>query len=506
MAEKMTEAQMAEFIAEKAGERAAHAAKLVEKYSKVAGLGFKNGKLEEMMNKDADKTANLLFILENTEKQAYNNNTLLANLNKVRLQKENKVSESLQVGGEAALLLPSDIVKLSRIAYTNSVADELFDVWGMSSMKDSIWKLIKTTGQAERGVSAGSVIVETPTDGRYPTTIEQASMTLSGSDTTVTLLGPAIPFRCTLLDSTGKVIGADDGFGALWADVSGTKTEVGAINYATGVVTPNSDMPASTTMEYAADFENKTYMDAHTASTLIDLKEFPFVARLNPQIVEWTRYAEDMFQSKLGVSAKAELIAGAADEYRKDFDERAITQAIRATKSWASGVTYSADWKTQGGVSSYDFAQNVQQAFGKAEMLTYKALNRWADKTNYIVSADVYTYLTKNNRFHAVAPASKMGVCKVGEFEGGHGVYLAPDSLLGVSGTGAGKAYVIGKANEGMSTDAVVSVGTYGAQMVTPEMNYPNFHNAMGIGSYEDMKIMNAKFASVVNFTDLNAM
>lgn len=503
--QRLDEAALKAKMAEKQSARDEHVAKLVEKYSKSTGLAFGNGKLEEMMEKDARKTSNLLIMLENTEKKALSNKRILENMAQAKLMKdalsESQLKEAVQAGNAAALLMPSDIVKISRIAYTNAIAEDIFDVWGMESMKDSIWKLETTYGSTERGATAGDPIVEKYNDGRYSTTKEQTSVT-AASTTPVTLAGPVLKYRVSFLDSNGIVIGADDGFGTVYADVSGTKTNVGTVDYAAGTFTGTASTPAGK-LEYVVDFENQTYMKAHQGSVLLNLIEHPFQAVLNPMKVEWTRFAEDLMQSKMGFSAKETLIAGAGEEFKKAFDEKAIAMGIRAADSWASSVSFDADWATASAVSSYDYAQNVNQAFQNAENKSYKELGRFCDSTNMIVSADVYAYLTKNKKFNEVTPTSKVGMFKVGEMLG-RGVYLAPDSVLGVSGTGNGVAYLFGKNANGMNVDSPVSIGVYGTGITTPQIEYSDFTSEMGLGCYSDMKIMNNKMATKVVFTNLD--
>ena len=55
-----------------------------------------------------------------------------------------------------------------------------------------------------------------------------------------------------------------------------------------------------------------------------------------------------------------------------------------------------------------------------------------------------------------------------------------------------------------MSTDAVVSVGTYKASIVTNPIEFKNFNSEMGMGMLGDVKTNNRKFANAVQITNLN--
>ena len=118
---------------EKVSERESKVNKLIEKYSRSKGLALGKGKLEEMYEKNPTKASNLVLFLEATEKLAYNDPILLQNAQKEATRKAlsetREFKEAMQTGGSAQLMLPSDIVKVARIGYTNSIAQDVFDVW-----------------------------------------------------------------------------------------------------------------------------------------------------------------------------------------------------------------------------------------------------------------------------------------------------------------------------------------------------------------------------------------
>ena len=132
---RMSEDKARQIYNEKLSERENKVLKLKEKYSKSKGLAFGKGKLEEMFEKDARKAENLLLFLENSEIQAKRNPTIAQNVlqeQAINSMNGGQLKEAMQTGGAMQLMLPTDIVKISRIAYTNSVAQDIFDVWGMS--------------------------------------------------------------------------------------------------------------------------------------------------------------------------------------------------------------------------------------------------------------------------------------------------------------------------------------------------------------------------------------
>ena len=507
---RMSEDKARQIYNEKLSERENKVLKLKEKYSKSKGLAFGNGKLEEMFEKDAKKASNLLLFLENSEIQAMRDPTIAQNMlreSAIKNATNGQLKEAMQTGGAMQLMLPTDIVKISRIAYTNSVAQDIFDVWGMSSMKDSLYKLETTYGSTARGATKDTVTYENYGEGRYPSTLEQEATTSADAGVTWTATlsyAPIIPFHVAVfLD--GAQVAVDNGNGVLvGADLSTVTPST--INYTSGAISivfasaVSGGASADVTVQYAYDFEDPNLF-SRTGSVLLNLVEYQYSAILYPLEVEWTRFSEDLMNSKLGLSAKDMLIAGAGDEFRKAFDERCIAKGIKAS-TWHAPVDFDTDFATAGADSSYAHAQSVTTAIMNAENLTYDALGRLADKTAIVADSGAIAYFTKHNKFEAVTPSSRVGIFKVGTLAG-RDVYMAPKSVINPSAN-QGKAYLFGKSVESQNVDAPVSVGTYGTGITTNPVELKNFNSQMGLGVYADSRINNKYFATALNLTNLS--
>lgn len=503
---RMSEANARRIYNEKLSERESLVMKLKEKYSKSKGLAFGNGKLDEMFDKNPKKASNLLLFLENSEKQAMMNPLLLQNATQVQaLNNLNgaRLTEAMQTGGAMALMLPTDIVKIARIGYSNSISPDVFDVWGMTSMKDSLYKLETIYGSTQRGATEGDVIYENYGEGRYPSVMEKEDLTDGGSQTqyTKTLEAkPVIPFKVAIFVNNEQVA-VDNGAGS----IVGEKLSAGTINYTTGAVdiTFSSALQSSDKVEiqYAYDFEASSLFD-RTGSVLLNLVAYDFSAILYPLAVEWTRFSEDLMQSKLGTSAKDMLIAGAGDEFRKAFDETCIEKGIRAS-NWTTPIEFNCDFATVGSDSSYDHAQSVLNAIINAEALTYTKLGRMADTTNIVCDANSYSYLTKHAQFVPAVPSSRVGIFKVGSISG-RDIYLAPNSIIKPEDND-GMMYLFGKSTQSQNVDAPVSVGSYGTGISTNPVELKNFNSQMGLGFYADIKTNNKFFATKVKLKNLTA-
>ena len=511
---RMSEEKARRIYNEKLTERENKVLKLKEKYSKSKGLAFGNGKLDEMFEKDSKKASNLLLFLENSEIQAMRDPTIAQNMlreSAIKNATSGQLKEAMQTGGAMQLMLPTDIVKISRIAYTNSVAQDIFDVWGMSSMKDSLYKLETIYGSTARGATVDTVTYENYGEGRYPSTFEQESLVSNDSgvtwvvDNSGTLqYTPIIPFHVAVFLDDAQVA-VDNGAGVLVGESLSTVTP-STINYQTGAVTivfataVSGGASADVKVQYAYDFEDPDLF-SRTGSVLLNLVEYQYSAILFPLEVEWTRFSEDLMNSKLGLSAKDMLIAGAGDEFRKAFDERCIAKGIKAS-AWHNPVTFNTDFATAGADSSEAHAQAIGKAIIAGEHLPYDALGRLADKTAIVCDSDTYGYFTQHRKWEDFDAPSKVGIHKVGTLLG-RDVYLAPKSILKVTAN-TGKAYLFGRSIESQNVDAPVSVGTYGTGITTNPVELKNFNSQMGLGVYADSRINNKYFATALNLTNLS--
>ena len=506
---RMSEDKARQIYNEKLSERENKVLKLKEKYSKSKGLAFGKGKLEEMFEKDSRKAENLLLFLENSEIQAKRNPTIAQNVlqeQAINSMNGGQLKEAMQTGGAMQLMLPTDIVKISRIAYTNSVAQDIFDVWGMSSMKDSLYKLETTYGSTARGATVDTVTYEKYGEGRYPSTLEQeATTSADGITWTATLsYAPIIPFHVAVfLD--GAQVAVDNGAGVLVGTDLSTVTP-STINYTSGAVSivfanaVSGGTSADVTVQYAYDFEDPNLF-SRTGSVLLNLVEYQYSAILYPLEVEWTRFSEDLMNSKLRLSAKDMLIAGAGDEFRKAFDERCIAKGIKAS-TWHAPVEFDTDFATAGADSSYAHSQSVTTAIMNSENLTYDALGRLADTTAIVADSGAVAYFTKHNKYTSIKPTSKVGIFKVGTLAG-RDVYMAPKSVINPSAN-TGKAFLFGKSVEAQNVDAPVSVGTFGTGITTNPVELKNFNSQMGLGVYADSRINNKYFATALTLTNLS--
>lgn len=495
--EGVSEDRARELISEKASERDEHVMRLKEKFEKTSGLGFDKGRLDEMFQANPKKAENLLLFLENSEREASANRFL---------QENEKTYQALREAAQTSGFLgitPQDVVKISRVAYNNSHAQDIFDFWGMSSMKDTLFKLEAKYGSTARGATAGDNITETFGRGDYASEWEEQEITPADTDTfTGTLTeAPLRPFKVEVYLNENQ-IAADNGSGI----ISGTGLNpagANTINYTTGdfslVFTSALTINDELIIRYAYDSEQESNF-SKLGSVLLNLVAYDYRAIMYPMGIEWGRFTEELMQSKLGMSAKEQLIQGAADLYRKGLDETCIARGIR-TSNWTDFVEYDTDWASMGSDSSIAHAQGIISAIMTAEMKPYNVLGRQAEKTNLVVDTAALTYLTKHKEFVGNNPPSRTGVFKAGSLLG-RDIYVAPPEIITpVANTGF--IYIFGKASDGLSIDSPVSVGTYKTGLITDPVELKNFNSQMGLGALMDIRTNNSKFATKVKLTNV---
>lgn len=498
-------------------ERQSQVAELMERFKNVKGLGFAGGKLEEAYEKNPRKTEAMLLMLRETEKAAFNVPMLRENFEQQKSLREDirkgKLTEDVAQTSGFLGITPQDIVKVMRIAYPNSNAAEIFDFWGMTSMKDTLYKLETQYGTTARGATANNVIYENYNDGRYSSAWDQDQVTIGAPGTTfsgILATFPILPFHVAIVVD-GEQVATDNGSGVFVGpyndtvanpiNASGTNT----INYLTGAYTltfVNTLQTTDVVYIYSQYDTEQTTLFGDVGNVLLNLVAYDYRATPWPLAIEWTRFTEELMQSKLQLSAKEMLLAGSADVFRKGIDEYCITKGIQAT-TWTSAITFDTDFSAAGSDSSYAHAQSILTAIQNAELKTYAALGRQADKSSLVVDALTLPYLKKHRLWNTTKVSSKIGIYKAGELDA-YDVYLAPYGLMtDTRSSNQGNIYVFGKGNDNLNVDAVVSVGTWKAGLTTQTVELKNFNSQMGLAFYGDIRVNNRKFATKVQLNNL---
>lgn len=448
--------------------------KLIEKWSGNEDMELSNGKLESMGEKKAVALASLL---EHTQRG-------LTNLREY---------QTSSLGG----LLPQEIVKCVRYGYPNSVMFDLFDVWQMSSVKDTFFKLTTKYGSSQRGATSGDVMYEQYTDGRYPSEYESDTITCVADDdqTGTTTYQDIRPYH-VMVYLAGELVARDDGAGNFVA--TSAKFLSGTINYTSGAWVMKFASALTTTtvlaIQYASSSEPLTYSRQGTA--ILDLEAYDFRATFFSLNAMWNQMTEEITQSKLKLSAREALIMGISDLMKKSFDEMAIFYGKAASK-WTTPATFNTDWSNAGADSDYANAQSLIGAIETAKTKTYDDLGRDAPKTNILCGSAAYVYVQKHKLFTPDNSQPRIGVYKFGSLNG-QDLYKAPQDICEKN-----MMYMFGKSDDPINPDSPVSIGTWKVGVESQEIQHSNFVSERGLGAFMDFQIANKKFATSLELQGL---
>ncbi|MDA3854933.1 MAG: hypothetical protein PF569_01645 [Candidatus Woesearchaeota archaeon] len=455
--------------------------KLIDKWENKEGLDLGNGKLASLYESNPKKASGLALFLEATQKN---------------VSQLNEYQTSAFMG-----VTPQEIVKIARIAYPNAVMGDLFDVWGMESVKDTFYKIESKVGSTARGATEGDVIQESFSDGRYSSEIIEDESAGDGTDNYTGTITPAPirPFQ-TKIWLNDEQIGVDDGAGNL----IGSGISVGTIDNTTGnydiTLTSTIDSTYTLLVECAYNSEDEDNF-AQQGTVKLDLVAYDFRAKFFSLGVSWHAMAEEIMQSKLRTSARDTLIQSASELMIKNMDELALRYGKKAS-SWhqaSNPIAFNADFASAGADSSYARAQDItDEAIDKATGLAYNALGRYASQYNLVCGTSANSYLKKHKLYSPDNAQSRIGVFKTGTLDS-MGVYKAPSDLVG-----ANDIYIFGKGTDAMNVDSAVSVGTYRLGMETDTLTRKSFDSEKGLGAMADFRINEKRFASKVSITGLN--
>lgn len=455
--------------------------RLIESWEKKDGMELGNGVIAEMADKDIYKAMSLVKMLENTERSLEHK------------LKEYQTSSYMGV-------TPQEVVKVFRFAYGNSVAPDLFNFWAMSSVKDTFYKIENKYASTKRGATANDVTYENYGDGgRYPTSFDEDTFTANGILTNFTgtlTTFPLLAYSVKVFGPTG-MIARDDGNGALEATTSLAIT--GTIDYTTGDydftfgVAPTDTLVF--TVQYNFDLEQESLFDEVT-TVLLDLVPYDFRAKFHSMEASWHRFTEEVSESKLGRSARQDLLDSISDVVRKSQDEFFCKQAVRMA-GWSTAITFDTDFSAAGADSDYANAQSLFSEFENARTKTYDALGRFPARTNLLVGAKSKAYLRKLKGYNVNTNKEEIGFFRDGEVAG-YNVYVAPANVVATD-----DIYLIGRGKDAMSTDAAISVGMYKGQVTSDELEYSSFKNQVGLGYMLDYKVMNNKMVSKISLDNL---
>lgn len=461
-------------------ERRQRADSLIEKWSKVRGLDL-GDKLTEMAHEQPEKARNFALVLENEERH-------------LKHLTETQVSDTFST-------TPSNVMRVIRLGYPNSVRSEIFREFAMQNMKETIYKLTPSYSKSKRGATAGESIHEHEytryasemTEDTIPTADGTSSYTQSDQELSVTPIRPWT-VRVYLDD---QQIATDDGRGNLVGDVeSGSE-----IDYESGDYTINlsseTDGSEDLVIQYGYNMEDESVYLEEGGEVELLLKGHDFRAHPYPVGFSFSHMAELLAEDALQVDAQEALVSGGADALKKALDYLPLKLAMRSS-GWTSPVTFNADFADAGANNDWSHAQSVTTAIEQAGDKMFNALNRGG--VSVIVGGpDAVTYLKKHQLYRPTGQQPQVGAHRVGELDG-KPVYKVPQDIVPNN-----KLLTLFRNDREDSLDVPLAIGTYIPLYRTSVLEHESFQKRGGMAHYGDVRLMEKKYMAQVELSNLSS-
>lgn len=476
---------------------------LIKRWGAERGL-FREGQLEQLATKNFRKARNTARILENTEK-------MLSRMT------ESQVSDVFQV-------TPQTIVKVINLTAVNDIRADIFNVWAMSGMKDSIYRV--QTAYAS-GAYEGQIMRNTLANFDYPTEmVNGVALTHTEATTAFSLaaVGKSVRRNSIAIYLNGELIATDNGIAGTGGDANkgrlvGDGIALGAlsfVDYTTGEIggTLATASPAGATMtaDYGVNTEDPSQYD-DIKRTQISLRAYDFQAKPQPMAVEWSHMTALMMDDQLKMGAERTLISGASREMVKAQGFRALRKA-KTTSAWASSIDFDTDWVTQGAASSTARAQDLKQYIDRAGHRTNNAIGH-GTISHLICGAIAHEYLTKVDGYKRLPNVNAVGSYQTGTYDGmpvfldtSGGIVPEAAAAAGSTNIAPDEIITVYKNNDEDANDASLSfgvflpIGRFDGKLVHPS----KFYSEAGLVTYEDEQVLQDKYVNSIKLLNTSKM
>lgn len=452
--------------------------RLIERWSRKAGLGLDNGGFAKIYESNPRVARNLATVLENQERH-------------LKSLTETQTSAAFNA-------TPQTIVKVIRLGYPNSVRGEIFTEWAMQTMKDSFYKVETTYDSTARGATAGDVTYESTASDYASETMEDIAPSATG--TTVTGTASVFPIRPFTVQVflNNKPIAVDNGAGVFVGAALGATPSV--IDYSTnGQYTIHlAEAIASSDVVVVRFAYNSEIESLYSKQGLtnINLVAYDFKAKVYPLGFSWSKMTELAMDSSLSLDAEEILMMSGADELKKALDFQAIKLGYRGAH-WTTAEEFNTNWAAAGADSDYAHTQSVTKALRNASQKTYSALMRGGEATSYVAGPKAVTYLTQHKLYVPENAPVAVGAYKVGSL-GGIPVYQSPSDIVPTD-----EVMCVYKNNREESNDSALVTASFVPFYKSQTIEYRNLYKENAIAFFGDMRLQEPKYLTRVKLTGL---
>lgn len=394
---------------------------------------------------------------------------------------------------------PENVLKIIKIGVAQSNRSEFLNEWQLETPEDKYWFIDTVYGSTKRGATQDSLIYQDMNAGLYATETDTLNLG-TGNDVLTTFTQtfsptPIVPFSMKLIVNN-IVIGNDDGSGKIVG--TGVNSTTSSIDYTSGVITVVfTTAPASgVTIGVEANFDSEVNSNYDEwGSVELKLRSDRFHARPLPLNYSYSQFfALTLDANGLG-DAEEMLVKRVGDTHAIRKDVRGV-QALRRAADLNNREYFNTDPSSDGDDNQYNHAQSLMVKIAKISGLVYDELKR-GTLNKVVMGTQAAAYLTYLKAF---TPDDTQGRVSGSYYAGKLGTIdtyvIAADSK-----TIAANEMVFTYKNPDEDGDVAIAVGMF--TELFAQLDYPELFRKSTIATVEDTKVINSRFARILELQGL---
>lgn len=407
-------------------------------------------------------------------------------------------------------LRPEHLLKATYLGTAQSKLADMFTVVPLSSTDDVFMYVYANNASSQRGSTANERTFETQSPyypgEQYPPTAMTGTINGSNKTFTATLAPlPLIPLWVRVYVNSA-LVGQDNGSGTIININGGTAIDTTATNTvdysSTGAVTVNfATAPATgstVTIQWNGSLESKTNFDTYAGQITLELRKERFNARPFPLGFDYSMMTQVMLDTDNIGNAHELLTNAVAQSLAKAKDERGIKFVADIART-NTVRTFNTDFATSGAVDRNRWAQNLMNAIDNVSAEITNDVQR--GEVNKIVGGPLaVSYLRNLDRF--VSDNSEVGYAgarKVGTLDGKE-VFQIPATTNSPAGLANGEL-LLTFSNPMTPQDCPAIFGDL--TTLSAELTFPQLNTQGTLASVYDQRLINNKFARILQLTGL---
>lgn len=408
-------------------------------------------------------------------------------------------------------LRPEHLLKATYIGTAQSKLADMFTVVPLASTDDVFMYVYANNASSLRGATANERTFETQSSyyagEQYPPTAMTGTVNGSNKTFTATLSPlPLIPLWIKVFVNDA-LVGIDNGSGVITNYNGGTGIDTTATNTvdysSTGAVTVNfATAPATGStvqIQWNSSLESKTNFDSYAGQITLELRKERFNARPFPLGFDYSMMTQVMLDSDNIGNAHELLTNAVAQALAKSKDERGIRFVSQIART-NTIRTFNTDFATAGAVDRKLWKSNVKNSINNVSAEITNDTQR--GEVNKIVGAPLaIAYIRDVEGFTPDdSETGYAGARKVGTLDGKE-VFQIPVGASGAAGL-ANNELLLTFSNPLTPQDCPAIFGDL--TTLSAELTFPQLNTQGTLASVYDQRMINNKFARILQLTNLS--